>query len=206
MILYKYGGVYADLDVEALKPLDDLVQKHEIVLGQEPLAHSHLLNGVRRTVCNAIMMSAPGHPFWLEVLNTIRDSYGGDPVDNTGPRMLERVFKRFSPSELGKAYPVWVSPPEMLYPVWDGGTVVHLKKTCKKLKQKRGKYSSEVERQLFLSTCRALEESGWYNGPVESSYTIHHWSHTWLRDMDEAKHPELTPRERVIPIPITVHG
>ena len=123
----------------------------------------------------------------LQVLNTIRDGYGGDPVDNTGPRMLERVFKKYQQSDLGKAYPVWVAPPEMLYPVWDGGTIENLKKTCKRLRHKEGKYDTEADRKLFVSTCTMLERSKWYNGPVETSYSIHHWSHTWLRDMDEVK-------------------
>ena len=36
---YHYGGVYADLDFEALKPLDALLVEKDLVLGQEPAAH-----------------------------------------------------------------------------------------------------------------------------------------------------------------------
>jgi mannosyltransferase OCH1-like enzyme len=54
-ILYHYGGFYLDMDVESLKPLDDLLADFELVLS--------------KLVCfsNAIMGSIPGHPLWLLV-------------------------------------------------------------------------------------------------------------------------------------------
>ena len=47
-ILYKYGGVYADLDFEALHPLEPyLVKGAGVLLGQEPLAHARVVRDGR---------------------------------------------------------------------------------------------------------------------------------------------------------------
>lgn len=54
-ILHHYGGFYLDMDVECLKPLDDLLGDYELVLSK--------LVGFS----NAIMGSVPKHPLWLKV-------------------------------------------------------------------------------------------------------------------------------------------
>ena len=33
---------------------------------------AHLLNGMDRTVCNALVASVPRHPFWMHVLNFVK--------------------------------------------------------------------------------------------------------------------------------------
>jgi mannosyltransferase OCH1-like enzyme len=49
-ILDAYGGVYADLDFEALKPFDELIDGRSLIIGQEPYAHSHVLYDIERMV------------------------------------------------------------------------------------------------------------------------------------------------------------
>ena len=39
LVVCHFGGIYADLDCEALKPLDDLIAGHEIIFGLEPPSH-----------------------------------------------------------------------------------------------------------------------------------------------------------------------
>ena len=54
-----FGGCYVDLDVESIKPLDELLKDESIVLarmGDAVLAHD---------VPNAFFCSAAGHPFWV---------------------------------------------------------------------------------------------------------------------------------------------
>ena len=43
----------------------------------------------------------------------------GDPVDSTGPRMLERAIGSYSPTSVDMA--VWVAPASLLYPKFDPG-------------------------------------------------------------------------------------
>lgn len=58
-ILHHYGGFYIDMDIECLKPIDDLLEDFEIVLSK--------LVGFS----NAIMGSIPGHPLWLNVFDEL---------------------------------------------------------------------------------------------------------------------------------------
>lgn len=52
-ILHRFGGMYVDMDVESLRPIDDLIAGRELILG-----------ALRIGFTNAVMGSAPGHPLW----------------------------------------------------------------------------------------------------------------------------------------------
>ena len=64
MVLRVIGGVYVDLDMESLRPVDPLLTGHTCLLGQEPSAHARLMVNKPRHICNAWMASAVGEPFW----------------------------------------------------------------------------------------------------------------------------------------------
>ena len=108
MIMHKFGGVYADLDFESVRPLDELLIRTTaqvndtypfqnisssnnssngssnsctadslllgvgVFFGEEPLAHSQLLenkpNNEGHMACNAFLASTAGHPFWRLVI------------------------------------------------------------------------------------------------------------------------------------------
>ncbi len=66
-VLYKYGGLYVDMDVESLRPIDELFAGRSVVIAPEPaflLPHF----GRHEMVTNAIMASVPEHPFFLAVM------------------------------------------------------------------------------------------------------------------------------------------
>lgn len=66
--MYKFGGVYADLDFRALKPMD------ELLVGSEPLAVVGSLSpdvDWDNNFPNAWLASSPGHPFWMYCLMEI---------------------------------------------------------------------------------------------------------------------------------------
>lgn len=69
LYLDKFGGLYVDLDFEALRPLDAVLGDDQIVLGQEIGGLGGMTRG-REYIMNAIMASPAGHPFWREVLDT----------------------------------------------------------------------------------------------------------------------------------------
>lgn len=98
-ILYHFGGVYADLDMECLRPWEPLLARHDrsmqCALGAEPHAHAKKQGERNLLLCNALMISAPKHPFWEAVFNALLDkvpqvkadaAYGAwsSPVDTTG--------------------------------------------------------------------------------------------------------------------------
>lgn len=98
MWLYRYGGIYMDLDYELLKPFDNLV-KYET-----PMCLIQSTNP-GRSITNSFMMSQPGNPFWIEVLEEIvrRQKHGrewyayGKHLEvmlTTGPGLVQIVLNK----------------------------------------------------------------------------------------------------------------
>ena len=100
-ILHHEGGVYADLDYEALRPLDPLLEGRQLLLTTEPpahmatfVAHSNRLNTL---LCNALMASAPGHPFWEHLFDLLAAwQVAAEPLDATGPFLLSRAYESYA--------------------------------------------------------------------------------------------------------------
>lgn len=94
LLLHHYGGLYADLDTECLRPLDALLHGSPgCIIGCEPRLHAERLYGRARLICNAVLLSAPGHPFWEHVMGILTGSAGERSViEATGPVMLDRAL------------------------------------------------------------------------------------------------------------------
>ncbi len=158
LLLLHEGGVYADLDFECLAPLDSVLQGHRLVLGTEPHIHAHRLHGRTRLVCNAVMAAAPGHPFWPHLLKELvaraASSRGGDPVESTGPKVLDDALGTWR----GEA--VFVTNPDVFYPLPDV--------------ESPSLQLSAKERTYF----RTMAEHRTY---PKQTVAVHHWSHTWIK-------------------------
>ena len=71
-VLYEFGGIYADLDMESLNPLDEHVLSKGCISSQEPEAHSYILYHLKRPLpCNAFMMCRPRHPFFKYAIDNL---------------------------------------------------------------------------------------------------------------------------------------
>lgn len=101
MVLWDAGGVYMDLDVECLKPLDDLIAGRTMLLVHDHVHLTFLVWLMQRntdvpTIFNGIMGSAPRQPFWLQLLDFIVARYdhaegsGVQVLKNTGPHCVGR--------------------------------------------------------------------------------------------------------------------
>lgn len=80
-ILNSLGGVYVDVDVECLKPIDELiaVSKTGLICGWE----------CPRYLCTAVMASSPGHPSIRKLIDNLPQSYNEKySTDETGPIYL----------------------------------------------------------------------------------------------------------------------
>ena len=149
--------MYVDLDVEPLRPLHGfLAECGECVLGAEPVAHARKRQGKASLACNAIMASAPGHPFWRSMLQEIaeRAERGGDPVGVTGPLALDAAFEKH-----GRALGVKLAAPDAFFPLPD--------LDAQSLPLAAG------EHKHF----RSMRELRLY--PRET-LGVHHWAHTWI--------------------------
>ena len=90
MILYQYGGVVLDVDFEAFKPIDKLLQNHSVVLIEE---------SENQSINCAWIASIPNHSLWIRVIDEIisrqlNKKFGG-VIYITGPKMLTDVSKEW---------------------------------------------------------------------------------------------------------------
>jgi hypothetical protein len=105
LILKAEGGVYADLDTEALAPLDRLLSSDRPIFGAEPPSHAALefarARGFERVVGNAVIASPPAHGFWDHLLALLqRCRRAPNPLDATGPFVLTAAIES-APEQLG---------------------------------------------------------------------------------------------------------
>jgi mannosyltransferase OCH1-like enzyme len=106
-VMFRDGGVYADIDMECLRPVGALLEGGECLLSIE--AH---LSRKRQTelgyaepvqVANCIFAAVPGHPLFRRLVERSFDIFRSrDPFaqisveDVTGPRMLTRLLSEES--------------------------------------------------------------------------------------------------------------
>ncbi len=91
-LLYTYGGVYIDLDMECIKSIDDLLTDGELFLSIEagPLIRNQV-------VSNAFMASVKGSPFFHHIVKNLeknkkQDITFKDVFNSTGPDMITREY------------------------------------------------------------------------------------------------------------------
>lgn len=119
LVLKKLGGVYADLDSMCLKPLEELLRGHYLLLGSQQAGDWMLSDG---DVCNAIMASVPEHPFWEGITVDLARHASRDVLQATGPNFLTDRVRR-GMAFLDTGFLPTVAGRELLYPIaWDDDT------------------------------------------------------------------------------------
>ena len=99
--LYKMGGVYLDADMEAgPQPLSRLIRSTDEFVSADDCDNSYMYN--------AFMACTPGHPFIALALETtvkhITDrDYQSDPLQITGPAMLQKLVAEYLGANVGRA-------------------------------------------------------------------------------------------------------
>lgn len=125
LVLKKFGGLYADLDMEALKPLTPMLDDARFLIGLEPESHLEdpkvKKQRLTKLLCPSLILSEPSHPFWDHVITMIKAApNGNEPLDITGPFLLTRAYDSYhAPSEIK------LVPPAIFYPIakhacWNG--------------------------------------------------------------------------------------
>jgi len=102
LILYKIGGMYVDFDYECLKPFDDhIIGKEKCYFAMDPNEHSRAF---RKDIYfnNALMITAPGHPFFEHIINHIQnttiiysESKFRDVLSSTRPLMPTNLYEEY---------------------------------------------------------------------------------------------------------------
>jgi mannosyltransferase OCH1-like enzyme len=158
LILYVHGGLFVDLVLEALRPLDDLV-KNDCSFGAEP-AENCAVHAMNLILSNAFMAVRPGHPFLRLVIDSLAEANsfaraaGLDRnraiLETTGPFYLTRCYETYTDADT-----VTILPPELLYP-------------------------------LGMSDIEKLRRTGWdddLRSRLTHAYAVHYHAGTWWRSI-----------------------
>jgi hypothetical protein len=145
MYLYKYGGIYADLDFQCLQSFDPIIKKMadfgvDVCLGTMGIMDQPRFD--LHAVPNALMMSVPGAEFWKFLINALKNSTVSDlsPEVQTGPVFLRFCLDAYISKKIDKPFinevygadifdnidsveyssKIYIMNPEVLYPInWD---------------------------------------------------------------------------------------
>jgi inositol phosphorylceramide mannosyltransferase catalytic subunit len=158
-VLWKYGGVYLDADMECLKPIDSLIEGLDFF--------GLCIKPGRLT--NTVIGAAPRHPILDRALEDVRPQDAEAPFDKTksGPIFLDNVVKAFPP--------VRMFARETFYPITaqeqkDAYAIHHCARTWKspgewkeealrgERRLTRAAQELDAERRAHMKTKEALEE------------------------------------------------
>ena len=137
-VLYEFGGVYVDMDMECLSPLDNWVHRFRCFLCEENYEHQSLIYHRRDPiVITSIMGCARHHPFYSDAIRALASSASiGDVLHATGPFFVTRVFRSFNRRNPQIDDYITMLPPHYLSPVPDPGQRDFFRKHCASLKEK----------------------------------------------------------------------
>ncbi len=121
LVVCRYGGIYADLDAEALRPLDGLLEGKSLIFGLEPESHlsrpAVQARRFTRLVGNAIFASVPRHPFWEHLIPMLIVAKDGPTVlDVAGPFVLTRACDSYPDQDA-----ISIVPASLLHPIDNSG-------------------------------------------------------------------------------------
>ena len=154
-ILYHYGGVYYDLDILSIKPLDTLIDFDAkcVHMALEPAEQTQKLFGSDMVLCNAFIATPAKHPLFknaLETMKAIVKQHG----DN-----IYKIFNAFGADLISKSMQslnlsenVRFINRKLVYPINDPKFT--------------DLPSSAAEAEMLKS------------GKYESAYLVHYWIHS----------------------------
>lgn len=162
LVLYYEGGVYADIDIECLRPLDELLSRLEpgktVYLVRDHPVHERVHFGGRAMWMNDFIIAAPGDPLIGEILHWMvnsppSSSSSANAVMETGPGVISSVIEMLGGPEmipsLGIIPTPWVHPlPDM---------------NCN--------FPEKHYYQQSIATREWLKRD---------TFVVHYWFHTWV--------------------------
>ncbi|KAK9834869.1 hypothetical protein WJX81_004897 [Elliptochloris bilobata] len=169
LYLHHYGGVYADLDFEALKNVEPLLADRHVLLAAVTKEDSS--RHETQPIPNAWMASVRHHPFWLFALQTIIKAAGCVDTSEllfvestTGPIMLNRALKAY---DRVNGTGITVLDPGLIYPIdWEDTLFI------------TNETPEENEHALCAPTSQHFDDNK-CKSRFPDAYAITYWTHTW---------------------------
>ena len=118
LLLYRFGGLYADMDYECFAPLDVLLQDAACCMGLEPHIHAMRLNKPF-LVGNALMATVPAHPYFKMLIEDMMEnqhtffsqSRVSQILESTGPCLTTRIYNLYQDKEQIRLLPAELIAP-----------------------------------------------------------------------------------------------
>lgn len=186
-ILYHYGGIYADMDVDALRPLDSLIARYSCILSRERYEQTMFLWSKKEAIMNCVMAAEPRHPFMKFVISKLY-SYLPDSLTttyhnmigsfnyilySTGPFALSSIFYQYKPcNRVTTPCDVYLAEPEELLPTINKIEISKMMRYCKSWYFMPLRLSFSWKRQA----CNQLKAVNFRNSVSNASYTNHAFS------------------------------
>lgn len=184
VILFEYGGVYVDLDMESLRPLDDILRKYSCVLAQEPYEHPMIDSNAEHLVINAFMACKSKHPMMKVFMDSLpKFAHMWNVLDSTGPHYCTLIYRDYvadanlQPTDENGVY---LAPSEYFFPTIDPAKYSYMKDRCHKFES-----MSHVQQHA----CVSLKINGVVRVPKSYSFTDHHWAHTYFSKSISLRNP-----------------
>ncbi|KAL4224319.1 hypothetical protein ACF0H5_017774 [Mactra antiquata] len=199
VVLYEFGGVYADVDVENLRPLDRVTTKYSCIIPTEPLEHNVIRYRIPYLINNGIILCSPKHPFMKMLLDKLLDhSEDTNVLSATGPLFVTRQYNIYNRVADG-TFDHMTSDDKMELTDHmigtgafrdDDDSAVYVPNThffTDRIDSGIGGLFNFKCKWFFLLSnftkraCVELEHKGLHRQPT-FTYTVHHWHHSWALD------------------------
>lgn len=121
MILYKYGGIYTDLDTEYFKPINQLVNDISLGFGEEHPIEK--LMPIR--IGNAFLVSKKENKVWIYIIENIKKNLDVSKssiksvMDSTVPNMINNILPYIKKNFCAKSISYKLVTPVSKYDVND---------------------------------------------------------------------------------------
>lgn len=175
VMLYVFGGVYADLDSVCLRSFEELSVDADCMVSEETYEHTYVVHDkLRSTIVNGILICRPKHAFYRQLIKALPDYAGeffGDVMQATGPDFLDKEFRKFESKHKNDPYnAVAVLHPDLLLPVFDNSLESIVSGKCKP--SKLGQLSLKGQ-----EVCKLVWERDFRNVPKSFSFSMDNWIH-----------------------------
>ncbi|XP_059172624.1 uncharacterized protein LOC131953459 [Physella acuta] len=180
IILHEYGGLYIDMDMEALSSILPLALKYSCFIGQEPFEHPIIDTNFDKLLINALIGCRKGHPFMKKLIDNLPAySILWHYLDSTGPHFVTLLYRQYvnEPSNLEAENAVYVTPSEYFYPEIDPAKLKYMFTKCSEVKKLT---------KLQVRACQNLKFKSLPHNqfdPRTIAFANHHWYHTYLKTM-----------------------
>jgi hypothetical protein len=170
-LLYTFGGVFADLDVEPLKSLEPVTISKQCIFAEEHPVHK-IANWqqLKKPVTDSVMACKPKHNFFKFAVEMISKSTKQDYV---GTKLLTGLLKEYKDKNATDLGTIFYKPHSVFVPSYDKlhPNVKEYFRTCFKYGQK----------SVAGEWCRRTHDKRFCNCPMKDSVTTHHWQHPFSR-------------------------